>query len=175
MNIIYARQLLPQVKRGQSIPNSIFLVGPTPRDEKTESWRPEAIKFLKENGFAGTLFVPEDDGWVTGDDFHYDSQVWWEIAALGMSAAICCWIPREMQHMPAFTSNVEFGFCLALRSNLLVLGHPKGAPKMKYLSELAENNKRFADAFGIDVKVESVPVFHTIEESLRTAMVIAQR
>ena len=39
--------------------NGVFLAGPTPRDDKTKSWRIEAIELFKKYGFGGTLFIPE--------------------------------------------------------------------------------------------------------------------
>jgi hypothetical protein len=46
MNVIHA--LHP-------IPKSIFLVGPTPRDEETPTWRHEALDILRGRGFKGTV------------------------------------------------------------------------------------------------------------------------
>ena len=42
-----------------SLKKSIFLAGPTPRSKEVKSWRPEAIRLLKEKGFDGVVFVPE--------------------------------------------------------------------------------------------------------------------
>ncbi|MDD4547330.1 MAG: hypothetical protein PHI05_01120 [Bacilli bacterium] len=41
--------------------NSIFLAGPTPRDEDTISWRIEAIKYLRKRKFDGIVYIPEDE------------------------------------------------------------------------------------------------------------------
>lgn len=38
---------------------SIFLAGPTPRDEKIKSWRITACERLNELGFDGIVYVPE--------------------------------------------------------------------------------------------------------------------
>lgn len=43
---------------------SIFLAGPTPREEKVASWRVAAVKKLEELGFDGVVFVPEHSAWV---------------------------------------------------------------------------------------------------------------
>jgi hypothetical protein len=131
MNVIHALQ---------PIPKSIFLAGPTPRDEETPTWRPEAIDILRDLGFTGTVFVPENDSWSKHD--RYDDQIVWEWEALKVSTAIVFWIPRDLslnskgqQKMPAFTTNVEFG--LYARSGKCLLGSPAGAAKMSYLNALA--------------------------------------
>ena len=40
---------------------SIFLAGPTPRDDETISWRTDAIQYLKMNNFDGIVYIPEDE------------------------------------------------------------------------------------------------------------------
>lgn len=61
MQVIYARQPLPECNAQGFAPNSIFLAGPTPRSEHTPSWRPDALSVLKSLNFGGTVFVPEDE------------------------------------------------------------------------------------------------------------------
>lgn len=41
MEVIYAREEL-----ADSLPNSLFLVGPTPRSELVASWRPEELRLM---------------------------------------------------------------------------------------------------------------------------------
>ena len=124
MNISYARTPLPK---------SIFLAGPTPRDADTKSWRPEALRLLREGGFDGTVFVPENsDGSAS---FTYDGQVEWELQALNSATVILFWVPRAMANMPALTTNIEFGHFIA-RPNT-VLGIPPDAERCKYLHSLA--------------------------------------
>lgn len=143
MDVIYARQLLPQ---------SIFLAGPTPRDPSVPSWRPEAIEILKQLGFNGTVFVPEDKDW--GPKPNYDAQVEWEWCAIDVSTIVVFWVPRELETMPAFTTNVEFG--LEARNGKAVFGCPPGSPKNHYLEKLAE---RF-----------HIPVYHDLTDTLRAAV-----
>lgn len=38
---------------------SIFLAGPTPRENNDVSWRVEACKILEDNGFDGIVYIPE--------------------------------------------------------------------------------------------------------------------
>jgi hypothetical protein len=123
------------------IPKSIFLAGPTPRDDDTPTWRPEALVTLRDLGFQGTVFVPENETWSKHD--RYDDQIAWEWEALSVSSVIVFWIPRDLsissggqQKMPAFTTNVEFG--LYARSGKCLLGFPESAAKMSYLNGLAK-------------------------------------
>lgn len=85
-------------------------------------------------GFNGTIFVPEDGNGSA--KFSYDDQIEWELQALHSATAILFWVDREMQHMPALTTNVEFGLFAARRN--VVLGYPKSAFRMKYLRGIAE-------------------------------------
>ncbi len=55
MEVVYARQPLPE-----RVEASLFLAGPTPRSPATPSWRPEALRLLRELGFRGYVFAPED-------------------------------------------------------------------------------------------------------------------
>lgn len=128
MQIAYARSKLSK---------SIFLAGPTPRNVPGQpiipSWRPEALHELHAMGFDGTVFVPEDgDG---SRKFEYDDQIEWELQALHSATVITFWVPREMEHMPALTTNIEFGLFAARRN--VVLGAPPSAFRMKYLKGIA--------------------------------------
>jgi hypothetical protein len=127
VHVIYAGQEAPK-----GLP-SIFLVGPTPRSPDVPSWRPEAIRGLS---LARTLdsqplvvFVPEDES--GGFSLSYEEQVEWELAALERATVVMAWVPRDLETMPAFTTNVEFG--TLLHSGKLVYGRPKRAPKTRYL------------------------------------------
>jgi hypothetical protein len=117
MKILYSRQL--QVKgliynSPSEIPTtwgdlgpSIFLVGPTPRDPVTPSWRPKALALIKSYGFKGTVIVPEDipgslDIWTTESAISpqekakvIEAQIIWEWWAIASSTCIAAWIPRE--------------------------------------------------------------------------------
>jgi hypothetical protein len=125
----------------QPIAKSIFLAGPTPRDDETPTWRPEALAILEELGFEGTVYVPESEDWAKHDS--YDLQVDWEWAGIDASRIVVFWVPRDLSRnsegemkMPAFTTNVEFG--LVARSGKGMLGFPAGAKKTSYLNRLAE-------------------------------------
>lgn len=113
---------------------SIFLAGPTPRDDKVISWRKEACKKLEELNFDGIVYVPEHSTWETRGD--YNNQVLWERNGLTNATIIVFWIPRSLPDMPAFTTNVEFGYWL--HSKKVIYGRPSKAEKVKYLDWLYE-------------------------------------
>ncbi|MBI5513715.1 MAG: NUDIX domain-containing protein [Deltaproteobacteria bacterium] len=147
MRVVYARAPFPD-----RFASSLFLAGPTPRDEAVPSWRPEALRVLASLGYDGVVFVPESgDGSVRGD---YTDQVEWEREALRLSDRIAFWVPRDLATMPAFTTNVEFGTWAS--SGRSVLGFPPEAPKNRYLAWLAE--------------VQGIPCRDTLEGTLRAAL-----
>ena len=113
---------------------SIFLAGPTPRGENIISWREDACKFLEENGFDGVVYVPEYSTRKPKTD--YIDQASWEREALLNASIIAFWIPRELPDMPAFTTDVEFGYWL--HSGKVLYGRPDNASKIKYLDWLYE-------------------------------------
>lgn len=113
---------------------SIFLAGPTPRSIMVKTWRKKAVRILKKMDFDGLVYVPEKE-----DDDHtydYDDQVWWEREALHNATVIVFWIPRDTKDLPAFTTNVEFGYWLAKNSDKVLYGRPDNAEKIKYLDWL---------------------------------------
>lgn len=113
---------------------SIFLAGPTPRGENAVTWRNEACKKLEEYGFDGVVYVPEYSTWKPKED--YVDQAIWERKALNEATIILFWIPRHLPDMPAFTTNVEFGYWL--HTNKVIYGRPDNAEKIKYLDWLYE-------------------------------------
>lgn len=135
------------------LPKSIFLAGPTPREHHVPSWRPEALRILQDTlGFTGTVIVPET---ADGKPHAYThAQILWEWEALTHATIVAFWIPRHIETMPAFTTNVEFGMLAS--SGKIVMGHPDGAAKMKYLDALAKRH--------------GIQVFDTLEAALREAV-----
>jgi hypothetical protein len=132
MQVVYANQAPPE-----SWTSAIFLAGPTPRKHTTlPSWRPNAIQILAEMGYEGVVFVPEDE---TGEWQHsYDDQVDWEEMCLNLADVIVFWVPRNIEQMPAFTTNDEWGYWKSKDPAKLVLGTPEDAPKVKYQRNYAE-------------------------------------
>ena len=115
---------------------SIFLAGPTPRGENVYSWRSDACEKLKEYGFDGVVYVPEFSSWKPKSD--YVDQAMWEREALTEATVILFWIPRNLSDMPAFTTNVEFGYWI--HSGKVIYGRPESAVKVKYLDWLYEED-----------------------------------
>jgi ADP-ribose pyrophosphatase YjhB (NUDIX family) len=113
---------------------SIFLVGPSPRNQDVQSWRPAALRALEICGYNGTVFVPEPrSGWRD-----YLAQVSWEKKHLEMTDIILAWVPRDLQLLPAFTTNVEFGRYMT--SGKLLYGRPDGCPHNTYLDWMYEDH-----------------------------------
>lgn len=117
-------------------PKSIFLAGPTPRNNIIRSWRIDAIDILEKIKFDGVVYVPELENYK--DNYDYTLQTEWEYEALHMCSAIAFWIPRELTHMPAFTTNVEFGYWISKEASKVIYGRPTYAVKVKYLDWLYE-------------------------------------
>ena len=117
---------------------SLFLVGPTPRSKDVPSWRPDAIKALEELNYEGIVCIPERKDWQV--KFTYEDQVEWEAESLEHCLTIVAWVPRDLQTMPAFTTNVEFGYWMGNFPDKMFYGRPDGAPNTRYLDWLY--NKR---------------------------------
>lgn len=147
MNVIYAREPLPKEING-----SIFLAGPSPRNLDVKSWRPEALEFLEAQGFTGTVFVPEDRS--KNKTFNYENQIEWEELCLNVADVIVFWVPRNMDNMPALTTNVEFG--MWFDSGKVVFGAPDDAPSVNYLKHY--------------VKKENIPLFNDLGRTLEQAI-----
>ena len=111
---------------------SIFLAGPTPRNDDIESWRKYACEYLEKIGFDGVVYIPEYSNWK--HKVNYLDQVMWEREALSNATIITFWIPRSIPDMPAFTTNVEFGYWI--HTGKILYGRPNGAPKNRYLDWL---------------------------------------
>lgn len=126
MEINYSDQEIKQSKK------SIFLAGPTPRGKDVLSWRTEACAILEKLGFDGLVYVPEYSTWKPKAD--YVDQAMWEREGLTNASVIVFWIPRQLPDMPAFTTNVEFGYWL--HTNKVLYGRPDNAEKIKYLDWL---------------------------------------
>jgi len=116
---------------------SIFLAGPTPRVQGVPSWRPEACQILESLGYDGVVMVPERKDWSV--KFEYTDQIAWEQICLERAATIVFWVPRQLETMPAFTTNVEFGFWMGREARKVFYGRPDNAPKNLYLDVLYEH------------------------------------
>ncbi len=149
---------------------SIFLAGPTPRGENVESWRTAACEKLEQLGFDGVVYVPEYSTWKPKAD--YVDQAEWEREALSNASVIAFWIPRSLPDMPAFTTNVEFGYWL--HTGKVLYGRPDEAKKIKYLDwlykkdtnkepysnieDLLNGSVELANELGVNTETEILPL-----------------
>lgn len=150
MKVIYAQEEFPK-----SFTKSLFLAGGTPRSADVQSWRPEALKILEILDFDGVVFVPEyPPGTNIECGYEWNGQVAWEDAALNMSDCILFWIPRDLEKLPCFTTNDEWGYWKS--SGKIVFGCPDKAHKIRY-------QKYYANKF-------KTPVSNTLAGTLENAV-----
>ena len=137
----------------KNIISSIFLAGPVPRKQIT-SWRAEAIKYLYNHGYNGTIYNPETS--TANYENYYNEQFAWEHDKLDKSDIIVFWIPRIIKNNEALglTTNIEFG--LYAKSNKLIVGFPKDADEIEYIKKCCEEN--------------NIPFYYTLEEVLNRAI-----
>lgn len=132
---------------------SVFLAGPTPRSRWVNSWRPEMQQAMLAAAYSRlaspeypeainprdlSLFIPEP----RGGEWHKDylAQVEWEHEAISACTVLLFWIPRFVSEgLPGFTTNVEFGYWLEKKENL-ILGTPPEAEKVRYLKWLLKKH-----------------------------------
>ena len=133
VNLIWAREPIPDGP-------SVFLAGPTPRRDTVASWRPQVIAAIQA-AWQGpgplNVLTPESRGGHRAAEYH--DQVDWETTGLESATAIMFWIPRDVQTLPGFTTNVEFG--LYARSGRVILGVPPDCPnpeRNRYLIWVAQ-------------------------------------
>lgn len=134
---------------------SVFLAGPTPRAAHVASWRPAALKLIRERWRGPgrlVVFVPEPaDGhsWPA-----HRVQRDWELRNLDRSDRVLFWIPRDPRDLPGLTTNDEWGWLKD--SGRAVLGTPPDAPQVRY---------QRAYALGHDV-----PVRDTLDATIDTVL-----
>ena len=152
MNIIYSDQNIVVDARLKT--HSIFLAGPTPSDTQTKSWRPEAVDILNKLNYKGVILYPERT--VKQEHINYDDQVEWEHKGLTECTHILFWVPRNMDTLPAFTTNIEFGRFAHYRQTFY--GRPDTAPKNRYLDWYYK-------------KVNTKPIYNNLEELLKATII----
>lgn len=152
MKLIFAKEEIDVTNAA-----SIFLAGPTPRNNETFSWRIKAVTILDNLHFDGVVLIPEDrEGVFHGD---YDGQIEWEEEGLIKSSCIMFWVPRSFPDMPAFTTNDEWGHWKT--SGKVTWGAPHWAEKVKY-------QWHYANKLG-------VPTATTLEDSCKNAIQLAHK
>ena len=147
IELIYAGEDLPD-----TIEKSIFLAGPTPRSDDVESWRDDAINLLIENNYDGVVFIPEARN---GKKYpNYDDQIQWEEQMMNLCDCLLFWIPRNMETMPALTTNIEWG--KYQKSEKIVIGFPENSEKNRYIEK--------------ECKKLSIDVNKTLEDTIKKAI-----
>lgn len=148
MELVFTLEDLPK-----KINKSIFLAGGTSRHGGNDSWRKEALKYLEEQGFDGVVFIPEARNWLKFNP-EYEEQIKWEDLCLNAADCILFWIPRDLEKLPCFTTNDEWGYWKS--SGKVVLGAPENAEKVNY-------QKYYANDY-------NVPFSTSLEETVKNAI-----
>ena len=159
MHLVYANEYPDGVKSNDPswtyAQPSIFLCGPTPRSSDVSSWRPNFIRELESCHFAINVFIPEDrDGQFRSE---YDKQIEWEHEHLDKASLVVFWVPRDLETMPAFTTNCEFG--MLLKSGKILYGRPDGAPKTSYLDYCYKKFTGYSPSWSVAELITKAGIF----------------
>lgn len=146
MNVVWALNEPPE-----SYTKSIFLAGPSPRQQDQSNWRADALSILDRMGYDGVVYVPLPESGIWTRD--YESQVTWEVKNLNRADQIVFWVPRS-ESLPGLTTNVEYG--RYFDSGRAVLGFPDTATSMRYLAHIGQ--------------ISGVPQYGSLEETLAEAV-----
>jgi hypothetical protein len=116
--------------------DSVFLAGPTSRHQTLMSnWRCEAVRFLREAGFEGYIYVPEPRGKEEEGDFTERSYIhWWESNRLFAAKKKAFWVPRDGNELLGLNTNFEWAYFLGRKAAgemfPIFIGWPNGAARM---------------------------------------------
>jgi 8-oxo-dGTP pyrophosphatase MutT (NUDIX family) len=160
MQLVFSDDIFPT-----HVVRSIFLEGPSPRQNDVPHWRYEALEILETMRFDGTVFIPVPRArFLLGADdaasWTYDGQIEWECAARKRADVKVCWLARTIDRsqadlgMPGFTTNFELGE--DFDTGNLVYGRPASAEKCRYM------DKRVASL--------GLPVHESLEDLLNAAI-----
>lgn len=162
MEILYTFE---ETQNRDSCVRSIFLAGPTIRDESLGlvSWRDHCIELLSFYGYDGIVYCPETpvdpikrqffDNEMASEN-GYGKRIDWEIKHLNDSNLILFWIARDLKTLPGFTTNIEFGEFM--HSGKVLIGIPPTAEKCEYIKYRCQK--------------DSIPVFETMIEMVKHTM-----
>lgn len=128
INLVYAQEEFPK-----TITKSIFLAGPTTREDGITQWRKEAIQLLQNMNYDGTVFIPEIRDGIFNNK--YNDQVEWEQKCLDACDCILFWIDRE--YSEGLTTNIEWG--KYQHSEKIAVGFPKESKHNKYIEYECNN------------------------------------
>lgn len=145
----------------------IFLAGPTVRGNQPHltSWRFAAIDEFRNQGFDGTLIVPEFTDKFESDQYRYDIPEW-EFAGLKIADCNLFWIPRTTE-LIGLTTNFELGYWIARNRYKIVYGRPDDAYRMKYSDIMW-----VADAADYKFAVDTT-IHNTLEDTVKASIKLA--
>lgn len=159
----------------------IFLMGPTVRGHQPHltSWRSTAIDEFNEQGFEGTLVVPEFTDRLASDKDRYDIPLW-EFNGLISSDCIMVWLPRTKE-LIGLCTNFEFGYWMAREPNKMIYGRPNDAYRINYVDEMwqADYCSKHTGWTGLEQNIpdqykpalkEFRPIYNTLESTIEAAI-----
>jgi len=116
---------------------SVFLNGPTSRRQILEfNHRCLTVKFLREAGFKGWIYVPEPRGQEDTGDFTEKAYIHkWESSRRLTATCNSFWVPRDNGELLGLNTNFEWGFNTAQMiygstGQFMVVGWPEHAERM---------------------------------------------
>lgn len=95
---------------------SVFLAGPTSYQHILEfNWRCYAVKYLRDAGFKGWIFIPESRGEERKGDYPDRSYIHnWESSRLFTAKHMLFWIPRNNNELFGLNTNHELGIVVGM-------------------------------------------------------------
>lgn len=151
----------------------VFLAGPTVRGNQPHltSWRREAEDLFRQNGFDGTLIVPEFEDKTASDKHRFDLPVW-EFTGLRMCDCIMFYIPRTRE-LIGLTTNHEFGYWMARDRRKVIYGRPDDAYRMAYLDIMWKADAD--DRLRAEGRTYAATIYHTLPETVKAAIELATK
>lgn len=149
---------------------SVFLAGPTVRGHQPhlKSWRPDAVKLLREKGFKGNVIIPEFTSPVESDKYRYDIPEW-EFEGLIKSHIILVWLPRTKE-LIGLTTNWEHGYWVARQRDKMVYGRPDDAYRVQYLDIMWAADARDRQERDPEHKYVPCPIYNTLEKTVQASL-----
>lgn len=135
---------------------SIFLAGPVLRTVPyADGWRNHAITILQQLKFNGIVYVPEFPLGTSAEYYDVETQTFWEWEAMDSADVIVFWVPRDENGMEGYTTNIEFGRYLTKSPEKIILGFPKEALRMDYMTLLYANESKREPTYTLQETLES--------------------
>src|SRR5436309_1919591 len=109
MQLVFIGEAYPQ-----NVEKMIFLGDSTLYQGKlSSSWRIDAIQWLEQLGYDGTVYIPEDkEGYPNTASLNYEARLRWVRGALMRSDVIIFWLPRDPKSLSHIVMGVELGWLM---------------------------------------------------------------